>query len=59
MESVMVKIKRAYKGSEPADGYRALVDRLWLRGMKKDALRLDLRMPCARTPAEHDDSDEQ
>ncbi len=38
----MVLIKRAYEGSAPSDGYRVLVDRLWPRGIKKEALRLDL-----------------
>jgi uncharacterized protein YeaO (DUF488 family) len=38
----MVRIQRAYERAAAADGYRALVDRLWPRGVKKDALRLDL-----------------
>jgi uncharacterized protein YeaO (DUF488 family) len=38
----MVRIKRAYDEPAPRDGYRVLVDRLWPRGVKKDALRLDL-----------------
>jgi uncharacterized protein YeaO (DUF488 family) len=38
----MVRIKRAYEQSSPEDGYRVLVDRLWPRGVKKEALRLDL-----------------
>jgi len=31
----MVKIKRVYEESSPADGHRILVDRLWPRGVKK------------------------
>ncbi len=38
----MVRIKRAYERPAPSDGYRVLVDRLWPRGVKKEALRLDL-----------------
>lgn len=36
-----IKIKRVYEPSDPSDGYRILIDRLWPRGIKKDALRLD------------------
>lgn len=38
----MVRIKRAYERPARGDGYRVLVDRLWPRGVAKDALRLDL-----------------
>lgn len=38
----MVRIKRAYERPARSDGYRVLVDRLWPRGVAKDALRLDL-----------------
>jgi uncharacterized protein YeaO (DUF488 family) len=37
----MVRIKRAYEAPAKVDGYRVLVDRLWPRGVKKEALRLD------------------
>ena len=37
----MVRIKRAYEEPARSDGQRVLVDRLWPRGVKKDALRLD------------------
>jgi uncharacterized protein YeaO (DUF488 family) len=37
----MVRIKRAYEEPERTDGYRVLVDRLWPRGVKKEALELD------------------
>jgi uncharacterized protein YeaO (DUF488 family) len=36
-----IKIKRIYDPYEPGDGYRMLVDRLWPRGMKKEAARID------------------
>ncbi len=37
----MLKIKRIYEPASPTDGYRVLVDRLWPRGLAKDAARLD------------------
>lgn len=37
----MVRMKRAYEPPSQADGYRVLVERLWPRGMKKEALALD------------------
>lgn len=37
----MIKIKRAYEAAEKDDGHRVLVDRLWPRGMKKEALELN------------------
>jgi uncharacterized protein YeaO (DUF488 family) len=36
-----IRIKRVYDPPEPEDGKRYLVDRLWPRGVKKEALRLD------------------
>lgn len=36
-----IALKRAYEDAGPADGYRALVDRLWPRGRSKESLRLD------------------
>ena len=35
-------ITRAYAPAEAGDGLRVLVDRLWPRGSRKDALKLDL-----------------
>lgn len=35
-----IKIKRAYASAAPEDGERYLVDRLWPRGVRKDALAL-------------------
>ncbi len=40
----MIKIKRVYDEAEAADGFRVLVDRLWPRGMKKEAAKIDLWM---------------
>jgi uncharacterized protein YeaO (DUF488 family) len=37
----MIQVKRAYEKPEESDGYRVLVDRLWPRGVKKEAARLD------------------
>lgn len=37
----MIKIKRVYAPPEPADGTRILADRLWPRGMTKEAARID------------------
>jgi uncharacterized protein YeaO (DUF488 family) len=38
----MVRIRRAYEEPLQGDGYRVLVDRLWLRGVRREALRLGL-----------------
>jgi uncharacterized protein YeaO (DUF488 family) len=38
----MVRIKRAYEPASAEDGYRILVDRLWPRGVSKEAARVDL-----------------
>ena len=37
----MIKLKRAYDSASSDDGIRFLVERLWPRGVKKTALRLD------------------
>ncbi|GAA0551487.1 DUF488 domain-containing protein [Chitinophaga japonensis] len=37
----MIHVKRIYDAPAPADGYRILVDRLWPRGIAKDAARMD------------------
>ncbi|MDE3135989.1 MAG: DUF488 domain-containing protein [Acidobacteriota bacterium] len=37
----MIRIKRVYETASPSDGSRFLVERLWPRGMKKEALRMD------------------
>lgn len=38
-----IKIKRVYEKPERSDGKRILVDRLWPRGVKKDAIDLWLK----------------
>lgn len=40
----MVRIKRVYESAAKEDGYRVLVDRLWPRGIKKEAAKVDLWM---------------
>ncbi len=37
----MIEIKRVYEPYEAKDGVRFLVERLWPRGMKKEALKMD------------------
>jgi uncharacterized protein YeaO (DUF488 family) len=36
-----VRLKRAYEPAAASDGYRVLIDRLWPRGISRDAARLD------------------
>ena len=38
----MINLKRAYVQPAPEDGFRVLVERLWPRALKKEALALDL-----------------
>ncbi len=37
-----IRTKRVYDAPQPDDGFRALVDRLWPRGLKKDQLEADI-----------------
>lgn len=37
----MIKVKRVYDPPQRGDGKRFLVERLWPRGMKKEALEMD------------------
>ncbi len=37
----MIKVRRVYEEANPQDGERFLVERLWPRGMKKEALPMD------------------
>ncbi len=37
-----VSVKRVYGASDDGDGYRVLVDRLWPRGLSKEAANVDL-----------------
>ena len=36
-----VRVRRVYDQSSPEDGARVLVDRVWPRGMRKEAARLE------------------
>jgi uncharacterized protein YeaO (DUF488 family) len=36
-----IQVRRAYDPPGRGDGYRVLVDRVWPRGVSKDALKLD------------------
>ncbi|MEH0416408.1 DUF488 domain-containing protein [Streptomyces sp. B21-083] len=45
-----VRVRRVYEPPEPDDGVRVLVDRLWPRGLSKDAARID-EWPKALTPS--------
>lgn len=40
-KSLRLAVKRAYEQPASADGQRVLVDRVWPRGVKKEALELD------------------
>jgi uncharacterized protein YeaO (DUF488 family) len=37
---LVIRVKRVYEAPEPGDGTRILVERLWPRGIRKDALEL-------------------
>lgn len=37
-----IRIKRVYEPAAPEDGCRVLVDKLWPRGVRRDALHYDL-----------------
>ena len=41
MAEVRVQVRRAYEESEPGDGARVLVDRIWPRGLTKAKAALD------------------
>lgn len=36
-----IRVRRVYEQPSPDDGIRVLVDRVWPRGLRKDAARLD------------------
>jgi uncharacterized protein YeaO (DUF488 family) len=36
-----IRVRRVYEAPSSADGARVLVDRIWPRGLRKDAARLD------------------
>lgn len=37
----MIKIKRIYDPTDPSDGRRILIDRLWPRGISRDSAKID------------------
>lgn len=39
--TIDVRIKRVYEAASPSDGRRVLVDRLWPRGIGRDAAKID------------------
>ena len=41
MAGADVRVRRVYEDPSPADGARVLVDRVWPRGLRKDAAKLD------------------
>ncbi|MER5914394.1 DUF488 family protein [Streptomyces sp. NPDC001982] len=45
-----VRVRRIYEPPEPEDGLRVLVDRLWPRGVAKDAARV-AEWPKSLTPS--------
>ncbi|MFF1276819.1 DUF488 domain-containing protein [Streptomyces marokkonensis] len=45
-----VRVRRVHEAPEPDDGVRVLVDRLWPRGLTKDAARVD-EWPKGLTPS--------
>jgi uncharacterized protein YeaO (DUF488 family) len=47
-----INIKRIYKPAEKTDGFRVLVDRLWPRGISKEAAHLDLWLKEIAPPTE-------
>ena len=40
-----ILVKRVYEPAAKSDGFRVLVDRLWPRGISKEAAKLDLWLP--------------
>ena len=41
MTGTDIRVRRVYEEPAPADGARVLVDRVWPRGLRKDAAQLD------------------
>lgn len=40
-----IQVKRVYEPTATSDGFRVLVDRLWPRGISREAAKLDLWLP--------------
>ena len=40
-----IRVKRVYETASPSDGARILVDRVWPRGLRREALALDAWLP--------------
>ena len=40
-----IEAKRVYEPTAKSDGFRVLIDRLWPRGLSKEAAKLDLWLP--------------
>jgi len=47
-----IRLKRAYDPPSPDDGTRVLVDRLWPRGLKRDAAKLEVWLKDVAPSAE-------
>ena len=48
----MILLKRVYESATPEDGFRILVERLWPRGLSKQAAHIDLWLKdISPTPA--------
>ncbi len=47
----MLKVKRVYEPAAPEDGVRILVDRLWPRGLTKEAVHAEWRRDLAPSDA--------
>jgi len=48
-EAVGIQLKRAYDPPAEGEGFRVLVERVWPRGVRKDALKLDLYLERRRS----------
>jgi len=44
MVKPIIRVKRVYDPPSSDDGVRILVDRLWPRGLRKDAVKVDVRL---------------
>ena len=47
-----IRLKRAYDPPSPDDGMRVLVDRLWPRGLKRDAAKVEVWLKDVAPSAE-------